>query len=67
MMTVNSLRILFVLICCTVGYLAAEPQHRIQGVVIGFILSILAFAHGVHHPQSGHPGPVGRLWGSRSG
>jgi uncharacterized protein YacL len=44
MMTVNSLRILFVLICCTVGYLAAEPQHRIQGVVIGFILSILAFA-----------------------
>jgi uncharacterized protein YacL len=44
MMNVNSLRTLFVLICCTAGYFTANPLHPFQGIIIGFTLSMLAFA-----------------------
>ncbi len=45
MMTVNSLRILFVLICCITGYFVmVGVGHRWQGVFTGFLLSIFIFA-----------------------
>lgn len=45
MMTVNSLRILFVLICCTTGYFVMGGLgHKWQGVFTGFLLSIVIFA-----------------------
>jgi uncharacterized protein YacL len=45
MMTVNSLRILFVLICCTTGYFVMDGLgHKWQGVFTGFLLSIVIFA-----------------------
>lgn len=44
MMNVNSLRILFVVICCVAGFFTATPAYPFHGVVVGFILATLAFA-----------------------
>jgi uncharacterized protein YacL len=44
MMNVNSLRTLFVLICCTAGYVTSATSYPFHGIVVGFTLSMLAFA-----------------------
>ncbi len=43
MMTVNSLRLLFILICSTAGYFTVEA-NRYQGVLGGFSLAMVIFA-----------------------
>ena len=45
MMTVNSLRILFTLICCVTGYFVMDGVgHKGQGVFTGFLLAMIIFA-----------------------